>query len=308
MKFATLFSMVIFQTLVHGAADECTVDRLDPLVAVVHVGSRAITVTGWAHLDDNNTATAKAILRDALEAAQRSDCGRAAEKLAEIRLRLAKPVQLKDLVVKVLEATNSDHALSSVGIELTPKELAESWENLKVNEKKLGQIQAACAEKVSPHLNGIRELIQGPELTFALKHEGPSMLIPLENEQAKAENAKSFDEQVTFNDSDPRIDERSKQALILLWQNVLAQKDSEEATYDRGVSFAPDPAERLQLKEKLKASIAVLKRRMQGAYARNSWIAQNILKAKGNMGVVVGYNHVNDLLKQLLDQCDSKNR
>lgn len=299
-----LLSITVFFSILQAQAKTCSANRVNNYMAVVQSGTNVVSIIGWAHLDGDETSRFKAKLDEALTAARAKDCAKTNQKLDEIFTDFSDPLKMQNYVVTMLEAIQTVAPIETLGLELTPSELQQGLNQLKVSGARFDEILAACESVV--HAKEIRELLQGPEVTFASGHRGLSILLPLEDEKAKAENAESFREKIPFNDRDPRIDESSKMALETLWSLILSQKRPASSLFDRGVAFAKSSEERTRLKADLKTTYDILFRRIHGSHVRNTFIARNALAAQKNMTIVIGYNHVDDLVNQLVLQCQQK--
>lgn len=301
-----LLSIAVFLSIMQAQAETCSANRVNNYTAVVQSGTNVVSIIGWAHLDDDEMSRFKAKLNEALTAARARDCAKTNQKLNEIFADFADPLKMQNYVVTMLDAIQTVAPIETLGVELTPFELRQSLNQLKTSGAKFDEIHAACESMA--HGKEIRELLEGPEVTFASGHGGLSILLPLEDEKAKAENAESFREKIPFNDRDPRIDKSSKKALEELWSLILSQKRPKDSLFDRGVAFAKSREEYTRLKADLKTTYDILFRRIHGAYVRNTFIARNALEAKKSMAIVVGYNHVEDLANQLVHQCKQGSR
>lgn len=280
-------------------ARECSYKSITEILGVAKIGERTITLIGWAHLYDDEIAQIKASVHRATEHAKNGDCPQVRAEIAATLTTLASDVTNKDYVLTMLTATNSDAPLSSIGVELTPGELEESFDRIRTSEQRIQSLINKCGD--NDQLQSLKEMIIGPEATFANRKR--LQLLALENAQAKAANAKAIDQRRPFNDKDPRIQESHAIALKALFENQFRGIDSGDSELDRAVSFGHSEEERALLKDQLKQTLRVWREVATGAARRNIFIAMNLVKAEGNIAVPIGYNHVRDLAEQIVQQC-----
>ena len=301
---AVLIGMALFSASALAKVD-CNATDFSPTSFLIKSGNRNIFILGWEHLVDSESSILIEGFDQADEQASSGDCSGALMTAKATMLALDKETSAASAMVATLRSIDKVVGLESIGVEMTPIELADETSRLNRIDARALKLRQLCGEASLPYVAKYLLIVPGPE--FRMEHESGEQIptIATEDEKLKAENGKDFepDGQVEFDFTNPKITFEGRSAIEKMRRLIAADAFPDADLVAAVVAFEESPSRRAKLVKDLNHSIGRALKQNRGLKLRNVAIAASLLRTSGNVAMPIGWSHVDDLKREILRQC-----
>lgn len=306
LVLATLTILSAFASVTR--AQTCRPIFTEERVAHIAINGRVITVIGWEHPVDDDWAILRPALTNAHHAAQIKDCAAAAKHLSVALQKQTENLINSRTVTRQLKETHRANPVHAVGLEMTPEEWPEVKEQLAYIVFELDEIKITCPQETQSLVTMFKEVIPGPEHPFAKTYQ--ATLLPLEDKNVKDPNFAQVEnpERAAFNFEDPRITDAGKRAATEMERLSHQSRQIPFRLLNEVISFETNLNKRAEMLTNLRRVLAANALMMDGVIARNKAIVSNLMLNQGNIAVVIGYAHLDDMMRQLTRTCEEQRR
>jgi hypothetical protein len=291
--------MSIFYTSVSMA--KCEIKELGLNSFSLTTDRSTITVLGWKHITDETSADLLRGLRSEIsKSSEGVSCSQIEKNLKTIISSQRTVLDHYNSMQTTLLELAQINADTRIGVEQTPQQLRSHQvgiESLRLMNKPLTHQCPSVADE----LELITSLLYGPDHQVAANLN--LKVVPVESDEIKNKNYLDFQVPETFDSDNPRITTDGQEAIFHIRSSILSLRTPDESLINRVVAYETNQVKRAELKKNLRFSINRWIRIMEGAYERNTFIAQQLLKSEAPVVLPIGYLHIDNLREQLSQMC-----
>ena len=301
-------AIMIFFSLSRASVVEkpmCVPTRLSAYSTQLRTNHQILTIIKFNHPLEDQQIRLKAFLTNALDAAERRDCAGASVALTRA-VEDARPALMEALqIIAQLTMIHTAAFLSGIATEDAVEEWPDTLKMIANVRRKLKQIKTACPDETQILVGQIETFALGPEAWFAMSVTPNLPLIPAESQALRIANELQMDQVAIdpFDFGDHRISDDGQRALDQILVLMYRQESIPDGLIASVVSFETDPTTRAAQATRLRETLRKLAIVVDGAYRRNTFIVERLLETPGNVALVIGYKHVDNMVQQLVDRC-----
>lgn len=288
------------------SASDCRIVRAAEEHFEMRINSRVITIIGWEHKSHDSQVSQ--ILVDAIQRVQLLPCENARDTLRQVirRSDVGNEIAQSSRVLSILEEAHRRSALSSVAEEFGIEDsrilaaAAASYEQI------LQPLEDRCGVIIASIMREISLPLLGPERFFRRSRANAVEIISADDDVLRERSINILNSEPIrrFNELSARIVGRRPRSLFeQLLTNLENERPISSLHLEQIAAFERNVEGRRAFRQDLESVLPAAAALVRVNKERDISIARRLIEAQGNVAMVIGLAHTDNLTRFLTELC-----
>lgn len=324
LKFSTIVSLILAAGLSCNAeaasiSPVCSGYKVNSQRMDLNLNGHRITLVGWTHKVPNvgilGIDLYLAPLKGAVISASKDDCASARTTLlaALKEEKIAESVTENRKVMSQLRSISQDFKIDYIGIEQSKEDIdymiSPLYDRSVLNlEKDFAIIQKKCQKETADAIERFKEAIFEPAELFNRTLRSPIPQLPMEDDELKMKGAEIYGEYLEAADevAQAGLSDENETTAGKKINALVDQLRTYREIPDKDIQDTAAEIKNPDLASKFKKMFKIWNEFMVNMRERNEATVKKGMEAPGNLVIIIGRGHLQDLSAKFMTTCKGK--